>query len=184
VISAAGWLAEARRLDSPNVDLRPPGDAISLLIIHNISLPPGSFGGGHVAELFTNTLDPGRHPYFATLAGLQVSAHLLIDRDGLVTQFAPFTQRTWHAGASCYGGRSRCNDFAIGIELEGTDIDPYTPAQYQALTAITRELMAAYPEITPERIVGHEDVAPGRKTDPGCSFDWHRYLTSLRQTQP
>jgi len=172
-----GWLSTARVLASPNVDLRPDESDISLLVIHNISLPPGQFGGGHVAELFTNTLDPNAHPYFAEIADFKVSAHLLIDREGVVTQFVPFDQRAWHAGVSEFDGRGACNDFSIGIELEGTDTEPYTDLQYQRLAAITQCLIAEYTALTSERVVGHSDIAPDRKTDPGPAFDWARFKT-------
>ena len=176
---ADGWLQEVTRAPSPNKDNRPEGGDISLLVIHNISLPPGEFGGGYIEKLFANQLDGGAHPYFAAIADLKVSAHLLIDRAGQVTQFVNFADRAWHAGQSRYADRERCNDYAVGIELEGTDIDAFTDQQYGALAAVSRALMAAYPAITPDRIVGHRDIAPGRKTDPGDCFDWYRYLTSL-----
>lgn len=171
-------ICEAEYLPSPNANERPDGE-ISLLVIHNISLPPGQFGGGHVTELFTNRLDPSAHPFFKEIEGLEVSAHMLIERDGGMTQFVPFDRRAWHAGQSCFDGREACNDFAIGIELEGTDDQPYTDAQYSQLAAVTRALLSEYPELTPERITGHSDIAPGRKTDPGPAFDWVRYRASL-----
>lgn len=174
-IDRAGWLHPAHHCPSPNFNERPPGCAIELLVIHNISLPPGQFGGGHVAELFTNTLDCNAHPAFAELAGLQVSAHLLIERSGAVTQFVPFTARAWHAGVSRFQGRDNCNDFSIGIELEGTDTTPYTDAQYERLAQVTVRLRRAYPGIVPAHVVGHSDIAPGRKSDPGPAFDWPRY---------
>ena len=170
-----GWLSTATALASPNADPRPDKSDISLLVIHNISLPPGQFGGGHVAELFTNTLDPNTHPYFAEIANLKVSAHLLIDREGVVIQFVPFDQRAWHAGVSAFAGRPACNDFSIGIELEGTDTDPYTHLQYECLVKITQCLMAEYPALSSERVAGHSDIAPDRKTDPGPAFDWARF---------
>ncbi|MBV0932707.1 1,6-anhydro-N-acetylmuramyl-L-alanine amidase AmpD [Marinobacterium weihaiense] len=163
---------------SPNCNTRPAGE-ISLLVIHNISLPPGQFGGGHVTELFTNCLDPQAHPFFAKLDGLEVSAHLLIERDGSMIQFVPFDRRAWHAGRSCFDGREACNDFSIGIELEGADDIPYTDAQYQVLAAVTRTLLVTYPNLTRDRITGHSNIAPGRKTDPGPAFDWARYRQSL-----
>ncbi|WP_027852258.1 1,6-anhydro-N-acetylmuramyl-L-alanine amidase AmpD [Marinobacterium litorale] len=159
---------------SPNCDDR-PGEEISLLVVHNISLPPGQFGGPGIRQLFTNCLDPDEHPFYREIHELRVSAHLLIDREGQVIQFVPFEKRAWHAGVSQFEGRERCNDFSIGIELEGADDIPYTDIQYQVLADVTRELMALYPEITPDRIVGHCDIAPGRKTDPGPAFDWERY---------
>ncbi|MGD9660776.1 MAG: 1,6-anhydro-N-acetylmuramyl-L-alanine amidase AmpD [Porticoccaceae bacterium] len=180
MISCDGWFERAERIVSPNVDSRPAGEVVSVLVIHNISLPPGQFGGGHIQDFFTNSLKVDEHNYFATIADTRVSAHLLIERTGVVTQFASFHQRAWHAGVSSFAGRDRCNDFSIGIELEGTDIDPYTDAQYQCLTEITRALMTYYPSISLERIVGHCDIAPLRKTDPGTSFDWHRYFSSLK----
>ena len=170
-----GWLSTATALASPNADPRPDKSDISLLVIHNISLPPGQFGGGHVAELFTNTLDPNTHPYFAEIANLKVSAHLLIDREGVVIQFVPFDQRAWHAGVSAFAGRPACNDFSIGIELEGTDTDPYTYLQYECLVKITQCLIAEYPALSSERVAGHSDIAPDRKTDPGPAFDWARF---------
>lgn len=171
-------LAAARFIPSPNCNER-PADEISLLVIHNISLPPGQFGGGHIAELFSNRLDPNGHPFFAEIEGLEVSAHLLIERDGRMTQFVPFDRRAWHAGKSCFDGREACNDFSIGIELEGADNIPFTDLQYQVLAAVTRALMQAYPDITSKRITGHSDIAPGRKTDPGPAFDWARFLSAL-----
>ena len=170
-----GWLSTATALASPNADPRPDKSDISLLVIHNISLPPGQFGGGHVAELFTSTLDPNTHPYFAEIANLKVSAHLLIDREGVVIQFVPFDQRAWHAGVSAFAGRPACNDFSIGIELEGTDTDPYTHLQYECLVKITQCLIAEYPALSSERVAGHSDIAPDRKTDPGPAFDWARF---------
>ena len=181
MIDEHGWLDDCRRLPSPNYDQRPDsfGASPSLLVIHNISLPPGQFGGGHIEAFFRNELSVFEHPFFSEIAQLKVSAHALIDREGLVTQFVSFKDRAWHAGASVYAGIERCNDFSIGIELEGTDIDPYTDEQYTALVNLTRLLLKTYPGITTSKIVGHCDVAPGRKTDPGMSFDWYRYLTSL-----
>lgn len=181
MITGGGWYRECERHVSPNTDARPPGEIISLLVIHNISLPPGQYGGGHVHRLFGNTLDPEEHPYFAGIATLRVSAHLFIDRSGKMTQFVPFADRAWHAGVSCFEGRAGCNDFSIGIELEGTDIEPYTVQQYQQLAVATCAIMDAYPAIIRQRIVGHEDIAPGRKTDPGIAFDWHRYFSMLKQ---
>lgn len=168
------WLAPVRRVPSPNYDQRPPGTAIELLVLHAISLPPGEYGGGHVDLLFSNSLDPEAHPYFRELRGLKVSSHVLIERDGRVTQYVPFSGRAWHAGASCYRGRSACNDFSIGIELEGCDQDPFTDTQYRVLAAVALLLRRRWPAITPERVVGHCDIAPGRKTDPGPLFDWAR----------
>jgi N-acetyl-anhydromuramoyl-L-alanine amidase len=174
-----GWLRDARHLPSPNANERPAGVAVELLVIHNISLPPGEFGGGHVEQLFLNTLDCDAHPWFDRLRGLRVSAHLLIERSGELTQFVSFEQRAWHAGVSVFEGREACNDFSIGIELEGTDETPYTAAQYDRLLAVTRALMQSYRGIAPGRIVGHCDIAPGRKTDPGPTFDWGRFRAAL-----
>lgn len=175
------WLDEARRIPSPNCDARPDFCTIDLLVIHNISLPPGQFGGPYIDRLFLNTLCPDDHPYFAGIAGLRVSSHLLIDRQGRVTQYVPFTHRAWHAGVSVFHGRERCNDFSIGIELEGTDDSPYAEAQYRQLASVTRVLTAAWPGITPGHIVGHADISPGRKTDPGPAFDWRGYRRLLRE---
>ena len=174
----SGWLASAKRVESPNADCRSDEADISLLVIHNISLPPGQFGGPHVEQLFTNKLNPTEHPYFADVAHLQVSAHLLIDRLGQVTQFVPFNHRAWHAGVSQFEGRSACNDYSIGIELEGSDDLAYTDSQYRCLSEITQSLLAHYPQLSMERIVGHSDIAPQRKTDPGPAFDW-AYFRSL-----
>lgn len=178
-IDASGWLVGVRRLPSPNCDARPPGAVVELVVVHAISLPPGRYGGDAVERLFTNRLDHGAHPYFAALEGMRVSAHLYIERSGAMTQFVPFALRAWHAGRSCWAGRSACNDFSIGIELEGCDDDPFTAAQYRALARVLRSVMAHYPGIDPSRIVGHADVAPGRKTDPGPHFDWSRLRASL-----
>lgn len=174
-----GWLRPAAHRPSPNFDSRPDACTVDLLVIHNISLPPGEFGTGRVQEFFCNSLDCSQHPYFQTLVDLRVSAHLLIERCGAVTQFVSFDDRAWHAGQSVYEGRSRCNDFSIGIELEGCDDKAYTPEQYNALANVTRTLINAYPGITPNRITGHSDIAPGRKTDPGPAFDWDSYLNAL-----
>ncbi len=184
VVDAAGWLAGAWRLPSPHRDARPPGTVIDAVIVHGISLPPGCFGGPWIDALFTGTLDPDAHPCFRAIAGLRVSAHLLIRRDGSLTQYVPFTERAWHAGASALAGRPRCNDYAIGIELEGTDHIPYAPRQYETLAAVVAALMRAYPAITPRRVVGHCHVAPGRKTDPGPAFDWARLGAALARLGP
>ncbi len=170
-----GWLQEVERIGSPNHDERPPGTEISLLVIHGISLPPGKFGGPYITQLFTNRLDPAAHPYFAGIAGNPVSAHVVIDRAGKITQYVSFLQRAWHAGASEFMGRPKCNDYSIGVELEGCDEQPYTDIQYEQLAALTLSLMQAWPAITRERLVGHCHIAPGRKTDPGPLFDWPRY---------
>ena len=174
-----GWISLARRVPSPNVNTRPQGTGITLLVIHNISLPPEQFGGGFIEQFFTNQLDSTAHPYFASIANMEVSSHLLITRDGEVIQFVPFDQRAWHAGQSHFLGRKNCNDFSIGIELEGTDTIPYTDQQYTVLAQITQVLQQEYTGIIDENIVGHSDIAPGRKTDPGESFDWSRYRTLL-----
>lgn len=174
-----GLLDDASQVLSPNYDERPAPYAIELLVIHSISLPPGEFGGPYIDALFTNTLDPESHPYFRTLQGMKVSAHALIRRTGNITQFVPFHLRAWHAGESCFENRSRCNDFSVGIELEGSDETPYTDAQYTALAGLVCALLEAYPALTPERIVGHSDIAPGRKTDPGPAFDWPRLRALL-----
>ena len=171
-----GWLSGVRRIASPNFDARPAGACVSLLVIHNISLPPGEFGGNAIVGLFTNTLDTTAHPYFAQLRGLRVSAHFLIRRDGEIVQFVACGKRAWHAGVSSWQGRERCNDFSIGIELEGDDFQPFAEAQYVALARLTRLLCRAYPI---RDIAGHADIAPQRKTDPGPCFDWARYFRAI-----
>ncbi len=174
----AGKLSGVRFAASPNFDARPAGTVIELLVVHGISLPPGEFGGGWIEDLFLNRLNPAAHPYFAQVHSSKVSAHLFIRRSGEVVQFVPFDKRAWHAGASVFEGRSACNDFSIGIELEGADDTPYEPVQYAQLAALAGTLMQAFPKITEQRIVGHSDIAPGRKTDPGPAFDW-TYLRGL-----
>lgn len=174
-----GLLADTPFLASPNCDNRPDDKDISLLVVHGISLPPGEFGGSGIEQLFCNRLDPQQHPYYADIAELRVSSHVVIRRDGSIQQFVPFEQRAWHAGVSSFAGRERCNDYSIGVELEGTDELAYTSQQYEALAMLTQHLQRAYPAITPERIVGHSDIAPGRKTDPGESFDWGLYRNLL-----
>ena len=169
------------RCPSPNFNERPDGE-ISLLVIHNISLPPGQFATGKVQAFFQNRLDVTEHPYFEGIKALRVSAHFLIERDGQITQFVSCLDRAWHAGISSFEGREACNDFSLGIELEGTDDQPFTDAQYQALIALIRQLQQHYPQITPQRIYGHSDVAPGRKTDPGPCFDWARFRRELPHT--
>ena len=171
-------LQQAKICLSPNCSSREKGE-ISLLVIHNISLPPGKFGGGHVEEFFQNILDPQAHPYFDEIKELKVSSHLFIERDGSITQFVPFDKKAWHAGVSNFNGRENCNEFSIGIELEGTDELEYTQEQYDTLVEVSRELMVSYPLITKGNIVGHCDIAPGRKTDPGETFDWDLYLSRL-----
>ena len=169
-----GLVAGARQLPSPNCDDRPDGCTIDLVVVHGISLPPGEFGGPWIDALFTNMLPPEAHPYFATIAALRVSSHLLVRRDGEVVQYVPLHRRAWHAGASSWCGRSGCNDFSVGIELEGTDASPYDDRQYTVLAALISAISRAYPGIDPEAITGHCDIAPGRKTDPGIAFDWPR----------
>lgn len=171
-----GWLDAAEHRPSPNFNARPSGCAVDLLVIHNISLPPAQFGGSAIEEFFLNRLDWSSHPYFKTIRGVEVSAHFLLRRDGRIVQFVSCDDRAWHAGQSSFEGRGNCNDFSIGIELEGTDTIPFTDAQYLALAQLTDVLMAAYPGLRKDRIVGHSDIAPGRKTDPGPAFDWVRYL--------
>ncbi|KMM89138.1 MULTISPECIES: 1,6-anhydro-N-acetylmuramyl-L-alanine amidase AmpD [Pseudomonas] len=178
---ASGWCQGVHRCPSPNFNERPDGE-ISLLVIHNISLPPGQFATGKVQAFFQNRLDVTEHPYFEGIKALRVSAHFLIERDGQITQFVSCLDRAWHAGISSFEGREACNDFSLGIELEGTDDQPFTDAQYQALIALTRQLQQHYPQITPQRICGHSDVAPGRKTDPGPCFDWARFRRELPHT--
>jgi AmpD protein len=172
--AATGLLRGVRQVLSPFFDARPAGMTPDLIVVHNISLPPGEFGGPWIDALFTGGLPPGRHPYFETLKGVRVSAHALIRRDGSVTQYVPFAQRAWHAGKSVYHGRTDCNDFSIGIELEGTDDVPFEGAQYTTLADLIRTLLAIYPTLTRASITGHSDIAPGRKTDPGPAFDWPR----------
>lgn len=177
-IDAAGLLNTAEFIASPNCDERPAGTEISLLVIHNISLPPDEFGGDGAIELFTNQIDPQAHPYYQTLQGLKVSAHFFIRRDGAIIQFVPCMKRAWHAGVSQWQGRERCNDFSIGIELEGSDTTPFTDAQYTALAALTQCLCDRYPI---KDIAGHSGIAPGRKTDPGPCFDWLRYAADVNR---
>lgn len=166
-----GWYAGARRLPSPNFDERPPGTAVDLVVVHNISLPPHRFGGGFVAEFFLNRLDCAAHPFFTTLQGVRVSSHFYVERDGGLTQFVSCDARAWHAGQSRWRGRERCNDFSVGIELEGSDLLPFRDAQYAALGALLAALRARYPAVA---VTGHAHIAPGRKTDPGPFFDWAR----------
>ncbi|PCJ37543.1 MAG: 1,6-anhydro-N-acetylmuramyl-L-alanine amidase AmpD [Cellvibrionales bacterium] len=183
MISDQALLADARLCLSPNQGERPAGCEVSLLVIHNISLPPGQFGGGYIEQFFSNTLSADEHSYFAEIADLQVSAHLLIDRQGEVVQFVPLSQRAWHAGDSSFAGCANCNDYSIGIELEGTDTEPYSDKQYQSLVQVCQQLLVKYPALNAERIVGHSDISPGRKTDPGPAFDWPRFLAMLGNTQ-
>jgi AmpD protein len=172
VIDARGCASRAAHVASPNCDDRPPATPVTLVVVHGISLPPGEFGGEAIARLFTNTLDPAAHPAFAEVAALRVSSHFLIRRDGTLVQFVPCARRAWHAGVSTWRGRERCNDFSIGIELEGTDDIPYAPRQYTALVRLTKALRRRYPIAD---IAGHSDIAPGRKTDPGPAFEWTRF---------
>ena len=174
---ANGWFSGVLRMASPNHDARPAHTPITLLVIHNISLPPNEFGGPGIQQLFTNSLDCTAHPYYSQLEGLKVSSHFLVRRDGSVIQFVPCQRRAWHAGVSEWQGRSRCNDFSIGIELEGSDFVPFDSPQYLALARLTRYLKRHYPIGS---IVGHSDIAPGRKTDPGPFFDWDRYLGQIK----
>jgi len=182
-VDAAGYAAHARQIASPNFDARPPGTPITLAVIHGISLPPGVFRGDGVVRLFTNTIDATAHRYYASIAQLRVSAHFFIRRRGELVQFVSCNDRAWHAGVSSWGGRQGCNDFSIGIELEGTDATPYRSAQYVRLAALLAALKRRYPL---EAAVGHSDVAPGRKTDPGPAFDWDRLasLTGARRLRP
>jgi AmpD protein len=161
------------------MDDRPPGIEIDLLVIHSISLPPGEFGGNWIDDLFMNRLDPDAHPYFAEIKGVRVSSHILIQRSGKIVQYVPLNRRAWHAGKSSYCGRTRCNDFSIGVELEGSDASPFTDNQYLALIQVTREIIHYYPAITLDQITSHAVIAPGRKTDPGPLFEWPRYLSGI-----
>jgi len=170
-IDARGYAAPARQVRSPNRDARPAGTVVSLIVVHGISLPPGEFGGEGIVQLFTNRLDPAGHPYYAATAGIRVSAHFLIRRDGELVQFVGCNERAWHAGVSAWKGKARCNDFSIGIELEGADDVPYTAVQYTSLARLVRALQRAYPIAD---VAGHSDIAPSRKTDPGPAFDWAR----------
>jgi AmpD protein len=177
---ATGMLEGVRQVLSPHRDVRPAGVAPELIVIHGISLPPGEFGGPWIEQLFTGNLPRDRHPYFATIEGMRVSAHLLVRRDGELVQFVPFHLRAWHAGASSYLGRDACNDFSIGIELEGDDITAYEVAQYDSASAAIRALLEAYASLDLAHIAGHSDIAPGRKTDPGPAFDWEALRDRLR----
>lgn len=174
-----GRLKNARWLASPHFDTRPEAEDISLLVIHYISLPPEQFGGGYIDDFFLGRLNPEIHPYFAEIHQIRVSAHCLIERNGLVTQYVNFNDRAWHAGISSFDGREKCNDFSIGIELEGSNEQPFTEAQYQALALVTKDIMQTYPQITLDRIVGHNQIAPERKIDPGQYFDWGGYFERL-----
>jgi AmpD protein len=175
-----GLVASARQVPSPNCDDRPPGAGIDLLVVHGISLPPGEFGGPYIDQLFQNRLDPAAHPYFAGLAGVRVSSHLLVRRSGELVQYVPLGRRAWHAGLSCFGARTACNDFSVGIEVEGADDIPYQPVQYVRLAALLTALMVALPTLSGAPVVGHSDIAPGRKTDPGPAFSWSHLRHWLR----
>lgn len=176
---ASDSLAGVRRLSSPNCDPRPARCRPELIVLHGISLPPGRYGGPWIDRLFTNTLPAEVDPYFATIQSLRVSSHVLIARDGALTQYVPFNMRAWHAGESRWCGREACNDFSIGIELEGTDDEPYDNRQYAVLTELIAALQRAYPSLASGAIAGHSDIAPGRKTDPGPAFDWGRLEREL-----
>lgn len=184
-VTHSGWLPSVRHVPSPNCDARPDGVTVDLLVIHNISLPPGEFHadgavtGGHIDALFCNALDCTEHPFFAGLVGLRVSSHFLVSRAGRVTQYVSLHERAWHAGASSWQGRERCNDFSVGIELEGADDVPYTDVQYHALAELVNTVQQHCPAITADRMVGHADIAPGRKTDPGAAFDWLKFKALL-----
>ncbi len=184
IIEPDGIVREAQQFLSPFCDARPGADAVELVVLHGISLPPGRFGGPWIERLFTGTLPEGQHSYLDASIGLRVSSHLLITRPGELLQFVPLARRAWHAGLSRFGDRMRCNDFAVGIELEGCDDIPYTEPQYRCLTSLLRTLIGHYPELDPTRIAGHEHIAPGRKTDPGPAFDWQRLERELGVPRP
>lgn len=175
-----GWFEGAEQQPSPHFNQRPANEDIDLLVIHNISLPPGQFGSSDITDFFLGHLEVARHPFFRQIEDLRVSAHCLVRRDGQVIQYVAFDDRAWHAGVSSFDGREGCNDFSIGIELEGTDDCPYTDEQYQALAGLTMTLQQQYSRISNDRIVGHSDIAPGRKTDPGPAFDWLRYKALIK----
>lgn len=179
VNTSNGLIEPARQCPSSNQDRRPDGAELDLIVVHGISLPPGKYGGPEIEQLFTNRLDWDGHPYFAEIRGLEVSTHLLIRRNGEVVQFVPFSNRAWHAGASCFRERDACNDFSIGIELEGLDDEPYEDSQYSVLIAVVDALLLAYPSLSARRIAAHSDIAAGRKTDPGPAFDWFRLYDGL-----
>jgi len=180
----SGLMRGVRQVASPNHDSRPAGVEADLIVVHGISLPPGEYGGPWIDRLFTNTLPADEHPYFAEIIALRASSHLLVARDGAVTQYVRFTDRAWHAGKSIFEGREACNDFSVGVELEGTDTLPYEAAQYEALAQVVAVLCAAYPRLSPDRLVGHSDIAPGRKTDPGPAFDWPRARRLIAAAAP
>ena len=183
ITDARAWLPGVRKCYSPNFDERPADAEVELLVVHNISLPPNQFGTGCIEQFFCNALDPGQHSYFRTIDTLKVSSHYLIDRSGACTQFVSNLNRAWHAGVSSFEGRERCNDFSIGIELEGADLIPYTQAQYLSLARLCNQIISLFPAAGKNRIVGHSDIAPGRKTDPGDAFDW-RYFAKLLAQEP
>lgn len=176
------WLTKVKRVPSPFYNERPEHTEIDLLVIHNISLPPGQYGGDEIEDFFTGKLDKNAHPFFAVIDQMQVSAHCLVRRDGSIIQFVPFNKRAWHAGRSSFAGKVECNDYSIGIELEGTDYEAYTQAQYQALTSLSIAIMQRFPAITPQRITGHQYIAPQRKTDPGLTFNWRYYRACLSRS--
>ena len=178
-IDEAGWLGAAERVRSPNFDARPDPADIRLIVIHGISLPPGEYGGGFIRRFFCNALDAGEHEYFESICTLRVSAHCLVERDGGIVQFVSFADRAWHAGVSEWRGASACNDFSIGIELEGCDEEAYEETQYSSLARLVEALRARYPAIDADALAGHSDIAPGRKTDPGPAFDWRRLRSLL-----
>lgn len=175
-----GLLSPCKQVPSPNKDTRPDEQTLDLIVIHSISLPPGVYGGDAIERFFSNHLNPGEHPYYQEIYQMKVSSHILVRRDGSITQFVPFHERAWHAGASNYKGRERCNDFSIGIELEGSDTDTFSQQQYIQLANLIQTLITTYPTLSLDAITGHSDIAPGRKTDPGKGFDWHKLQTLLR----
>ena len=181
--AATGWIDGVRMLESPNCDDRPCAEQPSLIVIHGISLPPGEFGGGWIDALFTNVLPGHRHAYFAEIAHLRVSSHVAIERGGRVTQYVSFLRRAWHAGESSYCGKAACNDYSVGIELEGSDDVAYSDRQYDALKALVVALRRTYASLQDADVVGHEHIAPGRKTDPGPAFDWRRFESALKETE-
>ncbi len=175
------WLSQVIKVPSPNYDDRPIDEPVSLLVIHCISLPPEQFGGDYIDQLFCNQLNPEEHPYFKQIYQFKVSAHLLIKRKGELIQYVAFNKRAWHAGVSVYKNRQKCNDFSIGIELEGSESQPYTPEQYTQLVSVSKLLIKYYPTLSAQHIVGHSDIAPGRKTDPGPYFNWNSFLAAIKQ---
>lgn len=175
-IDSDGWLETVERVPSPNFDSRPEGERIRLIVVHGISLPPGEYGGPFIRDFFRNRLDAGAHEYFVGICEMRVSAHCLIERSGRIVQFVSFADRAWHAGQSAWCGQEACNDFSVGIELEGCDDEAYSERQYQSLTRLVKALRTAYPSIERDAITGHSDIAPGRKTDPGPAFDWAKLM--------